>query len=139
MDYNQNDQQQNYQQPVYEQPVYEQPVYEQPMYQQPLYQDSPFLDVPDAGSFLTKGILAMVFAEVFPILGFIFGLQGLGMKNKYVNAGVPLTGKAKVGAILSKIGLILSIVMAVFWVVYIIYCFAIGFMLGKAETTGMYY
>lgn len=96
----------------------------QPIYTQPA--------LPDAGSMLTKGILALVFAEVFPILGIIFGIQGMGMQKKYVQAGVALTGKAKVGAILSKVGMILSIVMAVFWVVYLFICAIYGFALGMA-------
>lgn len=72
-------------------------------------------------SILPWGILSVAFAEL-GILGIIFGAIG---RSKAKNYPGTLTGAAKVGAILSKVGLILGIVMTVFWVLYIIILVAI--------------
>ncbi len=71
------------------------------------------------------GILGLVFSEL-GILGLIFSILGKKEAKKFEAAFGQLTGKAKVGAILSKIGFILSIVMTVFWVIYFLVCFIIG-------------
>jgi hypothetical protein len=68
---------------------------------------------------LTFGILGLVFAGGL-VLGIIFSAIGLNKAKAYVEQFGELTGKAKVGRILAKVGLILSIIMAAFWVLYII-------------------
>lgn len=75
----------------------------------------------DGGSILTFGILALAFACTFfaSFLGIVFGAVCKGKVNAYCAAGAPLEGKAKVGSILGKVGLILGIVMTAIFVVYI--------------------
>ena len=113
MDYNQNDQQQNHQQPY------------------PYYPQNPYLrnDLPSGGTLLAFGIVSIALSvfSIVPyflvfgmgIAGIIFGAIGLSMKKKYVTTGVYLTGSAKVGSILSKIGLIVGIAITSFWVLYL--------------------
>ena len=74
---------------------------------------------------LVLGILAVVFAEL-GIPGIILGAIGRSKGKKFVQAGGTLTGAAKVGYILSLVGLILGIVMTVFWVIYLIVIIAAG-------------
>ena len=118
---------------------------QQPTYYQqqpnPYYPQSPYLrnDLPSGGNMLAFGIVSIVLSALSAIpyflifgigvAGIIFGAIGLSMKKKYVTAGVYLTGTAKAGAILSKIGLIVGIAITSFWVIYlgillIIYLFA---------------
>ncbi|MBQ7599726.1 MAG: hypothetical protein IJU57_03525 [Clostridia bacterium] len=68
---------------------------------------------------LVFGILALVLAEL-GIPGIIIGAIGRSKGKKFIQAGGTLTGASKVGYILSLIGLILGIVMTVFWIIYII-------------------
>ncbi len=92
--------------------------YQQPIYTQPT--------LPDANSLFTKGLLALILGYFVPIVGIILGIMGRKAANAYANAGVALTGKAKVGAILSLVGLILGIVGCVAVVfVFIYYVFMI--------------
>ena len=74
---------------------------------------------------LVLGILAVVLAE-FGIPGIILGAIGRSKGKKYIQAGGTLTGAAKVGYILSLVGLILGIVMTVVWIIYIIVIAAAG-------------
>ena len=74
---------------------------------------------------LVLGILAVVLAEL-GIPGIILGAIGRSKGKKFVQAGGTLTGAAKVGYILSLVGLILGIVMTVFWVIYLIVIIAAG-------------
>lgn len=122
-------QQPQYQQPQYQQPQqYAQPQYQQ--YQQPQYQQQPTYYAqpqPDAGvsgkPALTFGILGIVFA-CFPwlisILGIIFSAIGLGKAKAFKAAAGQLYGPAKVGKILATIGLIISIIMTVIFVIAVI-------------------
>lgn len=83
-----------------------------------------------ASSALTMGILSLVFGE-FPflsILGIIFGALGLGKAKAFIASAGNLYGKAKVGRILSLVGLIISIVMTV---IYFFYFFIIIVALGS--------
>lgn len=70
---------------------------------------------------LIMGILSIVFAETFflSFLGIIFGAIGCGKAKRLERSGHPITGKAKVGRILSKIGLILGIILTVLFVIYL--------------------
>ena len=71
-------------------------------------------------SILPWGILSLVFSGV---LGLIFAIIG---RNKAKNYPGTLTGAAKVGAILSKVGLILNIVALVVYAIVIIAVIAGG-------------
>ena len=66
---------------------------------------------------LTFGILGLAFAGS-SILGIIFSAIGMKKAKAYVEQFGELTGKAKIGRILAKVGLIVSIIMTVFWVLY---------------------
>ena len=66
---------------------------------------------------LVFGILSLVL-EWIP--GIILGAIGRKKGNEYIAQGGTLTGAAKVGYILSKVGLILGIIGTIFVVIYII-------------------
>ena len=128
-------------QPQYQQPAYQQPQYQQPVYQQPQYGAQAPMEDPQeramSKSALIWGILGIAFASSFylSILGIIFSAIGLSKAKKYVAAGYPLTGRAKVGRILSIIGLILAIVMTVIFVIYII----VAVIAAAAYSSSYYY
>lgn len=82
---------------------YQQPVYSQPAAPQP--------------NILTFGILSLVFGTVLAI---IFGAIGRSKGKNYIAQGGTLTGSAKVGYILSLVGLILGIVSTVIVAIIII-------------------
>ncbi len=69
---------------------------------------------------LIFGIISLVLAEG-GILGIIFGAIGKAKAKAFAaqNEGI-VTGKAKVGKILSTLGLVFGIIMTIFWVIYII-------------------
>lgn len=73
-------------------------------------------------SILTKGILALVFSCTFwlSFLGIVFGCITSKRTQMFCNAGNVLTGKAKVGSILGKVGLILGIVLTAIFVIYLL-------------------
>ena len=110
-------QQPQYQQSVYQpqQPQYQQPAYQQPVYQQPAYQ--PTANVGPQPNLLVFGILSLVF-EV--IVGIILGAIGRSKGKAYIAQGGQLTGASKVGFILCKVGLILSIIATVSFVIWLI-------------------
>lgn len=89
------------QQPVYQQTVYQNNVYQQPAGPQP--------------STLAFGILSLIFCGG-GLLGLIFGAIGRGRGKRYPGT---LTGASKAGYILSTIGMIVGIIMTIFWVVYL--------------------
>lgn len=117
-----------YSQPQYEQPQYSQPQYEQPQYSQPVY-GQPMPPVGDAQERelakqnLVFGILAIAFActYYFAFMGIIFGAISMGKAKAYA-ASYPMSGKAKVGSILGKVGFILGIVLTVISFITIIAC-----------------
>ena len=80
-------------------------------------------------SVLVMGILAVALCE-FGILGIIFGAIGLGKAKAFLLSHGILFGKAKVGRILSKVGLIVGIIMTVFWLVYFIF---LGALIGNVH------
>ena len=146
-------------QPVYEapQPVYEapvqpapqpthaapQPVYQpapQPQYQPP-YQPAPQyaptpVAAPSATSVMVMGILALALSE-FGLIGLIFSIIARKKAKAYYAAYGAFTGQAKVGNILSKIALPVSIIMMVFWAIYIVFAIIAG--IGIASQSGAYY
>ena len=75
---------------------------------------------PNAGSALPFGILSLVFCGS-GILGLIFAIIGKKKAKAYAAEVGQLDGKAKVGSILATVGLILSIIMMVYWVFIIIF------------------
>ena len=119
-------------QPVYvqpEQPAYTQPIYTtpepQPAYTQP-QAAAGFLGTIPPSQVLTWGILGLAFAAATGLLGIIFSIIGKKKAAAYTAAGNPLTGTAKVGSILSKVGLGVGIGMTVFWTLYIVIMAAIA-------------
>ncbi len=85
--------------------------------------------LPQQPNILVWGILSLVFET---ILGIIFGAIGLKKGKQFIAAGGTLTGTAKVGYILSRVGLILGIVSTVAVVISIIAGVAAGTLLGGA-------
>ena len=104
--------------PVYEQPAA--PVYEQPVYAAPTVENAETNGLGKAC--LIFGIIGLAFSCSFylSLLGIIFSAVGRGKVKAFLAAGGQLTGKAKVGSILSKVGLILGIVLFVFFVIWLI-------------------
>ena len=74
---------------------------------------------------LVMGIIAIATCA-YGILGIIFGAIGKKKAKAYLAETGSLTGAAKVGSILAKVGLIVGIVMTVVWLIYIIIAVAAG-------------
>ena len=106
---------------------YQQPQYQQPQYQQPQQAVGP------QPNLLVFGILAIALNF---IVGIILGAIGRSKGKKYIAQGGQLTGASKVGFILCKVGLILSIIATVFFVIYMI---AIGAGLATYKSYSSYY
>ncbi len=75
---------------------------------------------------LVFGILSLVFGFscVAAFVGIILGAIGRSKGSSYVRQGGTLTGASKVGYILCKAGLIVSIIMTVIFAVIIIWAIA---------------
>ena len=105
------------------------PVYEQPAYA-PVAQPAAPADNPYYTPTLIFGIIAIATAVSFYLsfLGIIFGAIAKNKANAAIaaNNGAPLSGKAKVGSILGKVGLILGIVLTAIFVIYLIAIIAIA-------------
>ena len=102
-----------------EAPVYQQP--EAPVYQQP---EAPVVNEKAnalATPCLIFGILGIVFSLTFylSLFGIIFSAIGRGKVKAFLAAGGQLSGKAKVGNILSKLGLIFGIILFVFFITWL--------------------
>ncbi len=121
------------QEPVQEEPVAQEPIQEEPVQQeyvppvqpeytpveQPVYTAEP---QPASGDLndtpiLITGILAIALCWT-GIGGLICAIICMSKVKKFLAAGGVLAGKAKVGKILGTVGLILSILYMVFWVIY---------------------
>lgn len=74
---------------------------------------------PNASKALTFGILSLVFCGT-GILGLIFAIIGMKKAKAYAAETGVLAGKAKVGKILSIIGLVSSIFMLIYWIFAIV-------------------
>ena len=125
------------QEPQYAQPVQQpaqpqEPVYAQPVQQPPYAQPEPAYAQPVPGnpderdkakSILIFGILAIAFACSYYVsfMGIVFGAITANKVKEYI-AAYPLAGKAKVGSILGKVGLIVGIVFTVLSLITIIAC-----------------
>ena len=88
-----------------------------------------------ASKVLTWGILGLAFAGS-GLLGLIFSIIGLKKGKLFLAENGSLFGQAKVGRTLAKVGLILSIVMMVFWVIYIA---VVGIFVGTVASNATYY
>ena len=113
--------------PVYEEPAYQQPeapVYqpEAPVYQEPVVKSNPAADALST-PILVFGILGVAFCcmpYLISIMGIIFSAIAKKKVKAFEEAGGVLSGKAKVGSILAKVGMIVSIVMTAIFAVVII-------------------
>ena len=76
---------------------------------------------------LTLGIIATAVSE-FGIPGIIVGAIGRKKAKKFIDDNVMIFGKAKVGSILANVGIIVGIVMTVFWALYIL---GVGALVGS--------
>lgn len=73
-----------------------------------------------SSSALTMGILSLVFSSL-GLLGLIFAIIGKSKVKKFRNLTGAVSGKVTAGKILSTIGLIISIIMTVVWIIYTIF------------------
>ena len=115
------------QQPAYEAP--QQPAYvaPQPAPQQPAYvapQAAPQANDPYkdelAGSVLSKGIAGLALSLALGVPGIIVSAGAKRKAREYESRYGELSGKAKVGSILSKVGLPVSIGMTVMYFLYLL-------------------
>jgi len=92
----------------------------------------------EATSALVWGILGLAFACTFFVsfLGIIFSAIGLSRANNFIRTYGAISGKVKTGHILSKVGLIVGIVMTVFFFIWLIVIIAAA---GAAVRYGYYY
>ena len=106
----------------------------EPVYTAPAYNaTAPAQD--NSKKTLIFGILAVALGEM-GILGLIFAILGKKEAKKYEASFGKLSGKAKVGSILSTVGLILCIAMIVVYVL----CAIIGVIMGIAAANfALYY
>lgn len=115
-------------------------VYSAPTYgAEPTFNAAPVAAGPSATSVMVKGIVAVACACSFWVsfVGIIFGVLASKASNQFMASnGGQLTGKAKVGSILGKVGLILGIVMTAILVIYII---ALIVAAGAASSSYYYY
>ncbi|MBQ7474465.1 MAG: hypothetical protein IJS78_00940 [Clostridia bacterium] len=88
---------------------YQQPQYQQPQYQQPQQAVGP------QPNLLVFGILAIALNF---IVGIILGAIGRSKGKKYIAQGGQLTGASKVGYILCLVGIIVTIVATVIYIIY---------------------
>lgn len=94
-----------------------------------------------ASSVLTFGILAIAFACTFFLspVGIIFATIGMNKARNYANAYGMLSGKTKVGKILSTVALPVSIVLSVLLIFYIAIIADIINSAGRSSSRKYYY
>ena len=128
----------SWQEPLYKDPA---PISEAPSYQDVYQMPAPAgsgSDPSEAGaskSILIMGIIGIALSTMpflVSIAGIIISAICRGKVKNYIARYGEVHGKAKVGAILSKIGLILSIIMTVCWAIIMI---SIGILFAE----GTYY
>ena len=96
------------------------------------YQPAPQpVNAPTDTQVMIFGIIAIALAET-GLLGLIFSIIAKKKAAAWTAAYGPFTGKAKVGNILAKIALPVSIIMMVFWVIYFIVAIVAGIGAGIA-------
>ena len=87
------------------------------------------VNAPTAKQVMIFGIIAIALAEL-GLPGLILAVVAKKKAADWTAAYGPFTGKAKVGNILAKVALPVSIVMMVFWIVYITACIFVGIFAG---------
>ena len=92
-------------------------------YQQPYQQPYTAPAGAQQPNLLVFGILSLCFTF---IVGIILAAIGRKKGNAFIAQGGTLTGASKVGYILCKVGLIVSIIATIFIIIYIIAIAAIG-------------
>jgi len=130
--------------PQYQEPQYQQPQYQQPpqYYGQP-YQDASYnayrnepqaVDTEKDSSARSAMILAIVGAALceLGIPGIIICAIARGKVKAWMEKYGTPTGMAKAANIISKVGLILSIVMTVYWLFFIIFYGVMISQLGRS-------
>ena len=93
-------------------------------------------------SVLTFGIIALAFTCTFwlSFVGIIFAFIARSKVKAYESEFGPATGKTKVGKIFSIVSIPLSIVMTVFFVLYILFIVGmITFVITQSSKSGSYY
>lgn len=116
----------------------------EPVYQQPVYtyeQSAPVEPSVSATSVLIFGILGLAFGwtGVSSLVGLIFSIIGLSKAKKYAAEVGELTGKAKIGKILSTIGLVVAILAMVAAVLVVLYYVIFIVIIGGAALSSNYY
>ncbi len=112
-----------------------QPARQDPFPAQPVY-GTPFItpqQQQEANSILIWGILGLAFSCTFflSFLGIIFSSIAKGKVRDYIARYGVLYGKAKVGNILSTVGIPVGIVMTVLLAIYIIYIIVLAAAIGS--------
>lgn len=124
--------------PQPQEPQYQQPQYQQPQYQQPpqYYGQQPYQETynnnygsaprAEDSSKSDEGRTAMILAIIGAVLSEL-GLPGIilcaiakGKVKAWEEKYGPATGMAKAAKIISTIGLVFSIIMTVFWIIYFV-------------------
>ena len=109
-----------YQQPAYQQPVYQQPVPVQPVYQQPVYNQA--YQMPGSYNPVQKKSTngACIAGFILGLVGlFTFGLTSLvGFIVSTIGVIIAFAKKQK-GKVLGIIGLVLSLLLCVGWILFI--------------------
>ncbi len=93
-------------------------------------------------SVLTFGIIALAFScsWILSFVGIIFAFIARSKVKAYESEFGPATGKTKVGKIFSIVSIPLSIVMTVFFVLYILFIVGmITFVITQSSKSGSYY
>ena len=118
----------------------QQPAYQQPaadvQYQAPLYEQQPAVDPKPILIMAIIG-LALGATGACTIAGIILSIMAMSKVKAFVAAGNELAGSAKVAKILSTVGLIVSIAMTVFFVIYITFIVIMA-IIGAASSTPSY-
>ena len=87
------------------------------------------VNAPDAKTVMILGIVALALAEL-GLPGLILAIIAKNKAKQWSAAYGPFTGMAKVGNILARVALPLSIVMMVVWAIYCIAIVAAAIMAG---------
>ncbi len=113
--------------------------YEYDISTRPVYEAQP-VTPPSGTPILVFGILSLAFAQTFYLafLGIIFGAVSKSKLRSYLASGGSLTGTAKVGRILGKIGFILGIVLTCLFVVWLVVMIVVVFNSGSFPYDGWY-
>lgn len=91
-------------------------------------------NLPSRTSVLVFGIISAGFlcSFWFSFVGIIFGFIARAKANAFARAGVPITGKVKVGRILGTIGAFAGIAMTVLSLIFFV-CLIAGIVIGLSS------